>query len=578
MQSRFSLDQCHADIEAFYTQVCAANVIPLSVGGDHSITYSILKAVGRERPVGMVHIDAHCDTSGEYEGAKFHHGGPFRQAVLAGVLDPERSIQIGIRGGAEYLWEFSYDSGMTVLHDEDVTAMGIPAVVAKAREVVGDGPVYVTFDVDGVDPGFRARHRHAGSRRADAARGARHPARTGRPRRRRRRRGRGRAAVRRDDQHRADRRAGPVRAAVPRRHPSPAAARSGGRGGRAMSSDPRLWGARFRAPPDPALMRLSRAESQLFPPRAVRHRLVAGARARAVARRHPDRGRNRRDRRRAGRDRGRVPVGDAGALRGRRGRAHLHRARAHRAARAARRQAARRPLAQRPGGQRSQALSAARGARPRGARARSAGCAARAGGAARRNAGAGLHAPAARAADRVRASAARARAGLCPRRRPLHRLGPPPRALAAGRGGDGRVGDRRAPGTFGRRARLRRPLREFDRRRGQPRSRRRVHLRRGDDRRPAVAARRRARALVLEAVRLDRARRRVRDRQLDHAAEEESGHRRARARPRGAPHRRSLDDHDAAEGAAVLVQPRPVRRQARGLRCGGFARRSCCRR
>jgi agmatinase len=102
----------------------------------------------------MVHIDAHCDTSGEYEGAKFHHGGPFRQAVLAGVLDPERTIQIGIRGGAEYLWEFSYDSGMTVLHAEDVTAMGIPAVVAKAREVVGGGPVYVSFDVDGVDPGF----------------------------------------------------------------------------------------------------------------------------------------------------------------------------------------------------------------------------------------------------------------------------------------------------------------------------------------------------------------------------------------------------------------------------------------
>ena len=58
----------------------------------------------------MIHIDAHCDTSGEFEGAKFHHGGPFRQAVLEGVLDPERTIQIGIRGGAEYLWEFSYDS------------------------------------------------------------------------------------------------------------------------------------------------------------------------------------------------------------------------------------------------------------------------------------------------------------------------------------------------------------------------------------------------------------------------------------------------------------------------------------
>src|SRR5512135_658852 len=65
MQSRFSLEACHADIEAFFTGICAAGVIPLAVGGDHSITYSILKAVGRQRPVGMVHIDAHCDTSGE---------------------------------------------------------------------------------------------------------------------------------------------------------------------------------------------------------------------------------------------------------------------------------------------------------------------------------------------------------------------------------------------------------------------------------------------------------------------------------------------------------------------------------
>jgi len=154
MQSRFSLEQCHADIEAYFTDVCAKGLIPLAVGGDHSITYSILKAVGRDRPVGMVHIDAHCDTAGVYEGSKFHHGGPFRQAVLAGVLDPERTIQIGIRGGAEYLWEFSYESGMTVLHDEDVQSMGVSAVVAKARAVVGDGPVYVSFDVDGVDPGF----------------------------------------------------------------------------------------------------------------------------------------------------------------------------------------------------------------------------------------------------------------------------------------------------------------------------------------------------------------------------------------------------------------------------------------
>lgn len=153
-RSRFSLDSCHEDIEAFYKKIVAAGVIPLSCGGDHSITGSILKAVGEKRPVGMLHIDAHCDTSGTYEGAKFHHGGPFRNAVLDGVLDPERTIQIGIRGGAEFLWEFSYESGMTVIHAEEVTGLGVPAIIAKAKQVLGDGPVYVSFDVDSLDPAF----------------------------------------------------------------------------------------------------------------------------------------------------------------------------------------------------------------------------------------------------------------------------------------------------------------------------------------------------------------------------------------------------------------------------------------
>jgi agmatinase len=153
-RSRFSLDSCIEDIEAFYTRIHAAGVRPISVGGDHSITYPILKALGHERPVGLVHIDAHCDTMGEIEQTKFHHGGPFRQAVLAGVLDPERTIQIGIRGGAEIFWGFSYESGMTVLHIEDVDRLGVDGVVEKARAVVGDGPTYISFDVDGLDPAY----------------------------------------------------------------------------------------------------------------------------------------------------------------------------------------------------------------------------------------------------------------------------------------------------------------------------------------------------------------------------------------------------------------------------------------
>lgn len=153
-RSRFSLDLSHEDIEAHITRIRDAGVAPLSVGGDHSISLPILKALGKDRPVGMIHIDAHCDTSGGFDRTKFHHGGPFREAVLEGVLDPKRTIQIGIRGPAEYLWEFSYDSGMTVVHAEEFTGLGIPAVIERARAVAGDGPTYVSFDIDSLDPAF----------------------------------------------------------------------------------------------------------------------------------------------------------------------------------------------------------------------------------------------------------------------------------------------------------------------------------------------------------------------------------------------------------------------------------------
>ncbi|MBX4956925.1 agmatinase [Rhizobium lentis] len=153
-QSRYRLELSHEDIEKRVAQIVTAGVLPLSVGGDHSITHPILRAVGRERPVGMIHIDAHCDTGGAYDLTKFHHGGPFRNAVLDGVLDPTRVIQIGIRGSAEYLWEFSYASGMTVIHAEEISAMGIPAIIEKAKAVIGDGPTYLSFDIDSLDPSF----------------------------------------------------------------------------------------------------------------------------------------------------------------------------------------------------------------------------------------------------------------------------------------------------------------------------------------------------------------------------------------------------------------------------------------
>jgi len=154
LPTRFSLERCHEAIEAFVSRLAEAGIRPLAVGGDHSITAPILKALGRDRPLGLIQIDAHADTAGPYEGTGSHHGAPFRQAVLAGVLDPKRTIQIGIRGGVTWLWEYSDQSGMTVVPMHEVEALGISGVIAKARAVVGDGPCYLSFDIDALDPAF----------------------------------------------------------------------------------------------------------------------------------------------------------------------------------------------------------------------------------------------------------------------------------------------------------------------------------------------------------------------------------------------------------------------------------------
>ena len=151
----FSIEESLRLITEFYGRVVDAGVAPLSVGGDHLISFPILRAVGRDRPVGMVHFDAHCDTSDGFMGSDYHHGAPFRRAVEEGLLDPKRTIQIGIRGSLTDLdiWKFSHDSGMRVVYIEEYFERGGPDwVIEEARKVVGDGPVYVSFDVDGLDP------------------------------------------------------------------------------------------------------------------------------------------------------------------------------------------------------------------------------------------------------------------------------------------------------------------------------------------------------------------------------------------------------------------------------------------
>ena len=154
LSHRYDLEQQNRDIEAFFRQVHAAGVLPVSAGGDHSITFPIFKAIAADEPIGMVHIDAHCDTWGEFYGSKFTHGAPFRLAVEAGVLDPKRTVQIGIRGGQNFMdgIEFSLSHGMRVIFIEEFTQLGVERVIEEARAVVGDGSTYISFDVDGLDP------------------------------------------------------------------------------------------------------------------------------------------------------------------------------------------------------------------------------------------------------------------------------------------------------------------------------------------------------------------------------------------------------------------------------------------
>jgi guanidinopropionase len=154
--NHYQLEEAINDITQFYRKVHAVGVIPLSAGGDHIISYPILKAIAKDQPVGMVHIDAHTDTCDEEMGFKFTHGTPFRRAVEEELLDPRRTIQIGIRGAqnTEEGWNFSHESGMRVVFMEEFTKVGVEAVIAEARRVVGAGPTYISFDVDGLDPVF----------------------------------------------------------------------------------------------------------------------------------------------------------------------------------------------------------------------------------------------------------------------------------------------------------------------------------------------------------------------------------------------------------------------------------------
>ena len=146
-----------ARITAFYEGVTGAGIRPMTAGGDHLTSLPVLRAVAAKGPVGMVHFDSHTDLYHSYFGGTLYtHGTPFRRAVEEGLLDPKRVIQIGIRGtmyDSEDI-DFARAVGIRIVRIEEFHARGVEDVMAEAREIVGAGKTYVSYDIDFVDPTF----------------------------------------------------------------------------------------------------------------------------------------------------------------------------------------------------------------------------------------------------------------------------------------------------------------------------------------------------------------------------------------------------------------------------------------
>ena len=144
-------------ITEFYGQVNNAGITPMTAGGDHLTSLPILRALAKDAPVGMVHFDSHTDLFHSYFGGTMYtHGTPFRRAVEEGLLDPKRVVQIGIRGtqyDSEDL-DFAKSVGIRVIKIEEFHERGVIDLMSEAREIVGQDPTYLSYDIDFVDPTF----------------------------------------------------------------------------------------------------------------------------------------------------------------------------------------------------------------------------------------------------------------------------------------------------------------------------------------------------------------------------------------------------------------------------------------
>lgn len=142
-------------VETYFKTLVGKGIRPLSAGGDHLCSLPILRAVGERRPVGMIHFDAHTDLyDGYFGGFKYTHGTPFRRAIEEGVLDPKRTVQIGLRGSMYDLddFEFGQKMGVRLIRIEEAMENGPAKTMEEARRIVGDQPIYVSFDIDMLDP------------------------------------------------------------------------------------------------------------------------------------------------------------------------------------------------------------------------------------------------------------------------------------------------------------------------------------------------------------------------------------------------------------------------------------------
>jgi guanidinobutyrase len=153
----FNLQDSIAIIERAYDELASHGCKPLTIGGDHTVVLPILRALHRAHgPLGVVHIDAHADVNDVMFGEKITHGTPFRRLVEEGLVDGKRVVQIGLRGTGYTAEDFDWPrkQGFRVVPAEECWHRSLTPLMQEVREQVGGGPVYISFDIDGLDPAF----------------------------------------------------------------------------------------------------------------------------------------------------------------------------------------------------------------------------------------------------------------------------------------------------------------------------------------------------------------------------------------------------------------------------------------